>query len=250
MRGALSLMTALPVRGVVFDRQNPGIAAWFPAVGLLYGIAGYALVKLASFAHIQTRAPYLLATGILILWALMSRMMHWDAIADVGDAYWGSEDPVRRLEILSDSRTGAFGTTAVTLVALLEVTSIALIVGRPHEFVVLVVPVLSRFAATNAAWLGTPAREGGLGRTVMGRPSFGNIVLATGTVILGMTALTLAYKPGGAIPALAGLAAAFAVPYVLSKRFGGVTGDVMGASVLLAEAVTFAAFVVVMEWLR
>lgn len=243
-------MTALPVRGVTFDSPNPGIAAWFPAVGLAYGVAGYALVKLASFAHVQTRAPYLLATAVLIVWALMSRMMHWDAIADVGDAYWGSEDPGRRLEILSDSRTGAFGTTAVVLIALLEVTSIALIVGCPHEFVVLVVPVLSRFAATMAAWLGTPAREGGLGRAVMGHPSFGSIAVAAGTVSLAAAGLAVAYRPGGVIPAVAGLAAAFAVPHVLARRFGGVTGDVMGASVLVTEAVTFASFVVVMEWVR
>jgi adenosylcobinamide-GDP ribazoletransferase len=244
------LMTALPIRGVVWDRPNPGIAAWFPAVGLLYGAAGYVLVKLASLAHVQTRAPYVVATVVLIVWALMSRMMHWDAVADVGDAYWGSEDPGRRLEILSDSSTGAFGTTAVMLVALLEVSSIALIIAWPHEFVMLVVPVLSRFAATMAAWLGTPARAGGLGRTVMGHPRMGSIAIAVGTVTLAVAGLAIAYRPGGAIPALVGLAAAFGVPFVLARRFGGVTGDVMGASVLATEAVTFATFVLALGWMR
>lgn len=244
---AIALLTVLPVRRDAHARPNPAVAAWFPWVGIAFGVVGYAIVKLAGLAHVETRAPYVVATVVVIAWALLSRMMHWDALADVADGYWGSEDVSRRLEILSDSRTGAFGATAVTLIALLEVAAIGRIVGAPHEFVILLVPVLSRSAATAAAWFGHPAREGGLGRTVIGRPGPVSVVTALLPVVGASAALSTVYGLQGVIPAACAVLLACAIPYALAKRFGGVTGDVMGASVLLVEAGTLTSFVAIAE---
>jgi len=121
-----------------------------------------------------------------------------------------------------------------------------LIFGAPHEFVVFLVPILSRFSATAAAWFGTPAREGGLGRSVMGRPGPGSVLVALVPVGLAVYALWRGYEFSGQVAAVFGLLFAVSVPAVLAKRFGGVTGDVMGASVLITEAAVFAAFAIAM----
>ncbi len=135
---------------------------WFPAIGGLIGLAGYTVVKFAETLGVVHRAPYVVGATVIVLWALLTRMLHWDGLADVADGYWGSSDPERRLEIMSDSHTGAFGATAVALVAVLEIAALGTFLEY-HQYPVFAVPVFARLAATAAAWLGKPARPGGLG---------------------------------------------------------------------------------------
>jgi adenosylcobinamide-GDP ribazoletransferase len=243
---ALSLMTAIPIRQGIWEGPAPQVSAWFPMVGVVFGAVGYAIVKGAALLGIQTRAPYVVAALVVIVWALLSRLLHWDGLADVADGYWGALDKERRLEIMSDSQTGAFGVTAIVLVALLEVLSMGLILGHPHEFVILLVPILPRFSATAAAWFGTPARPGGLGKAVMGLPGPLSVVVALLPVAVAVAALWRGYPPGGLIVGVVVLLVALSVPAVLARRFGGVTGDVMGASVLITEVAFLVAFALAM----
>lgn len=241
---ALSLLTLVPTSARWPEDGRAQVAGWFPLVGGLLGAAGYGVVKLAAVTGILTRAPYVVAALVVTLWAVLTRLLHWDGLADVADGYWGSYDRARRLEIMSDSHTGAFGTTAVALTAVLEVAAIGSFIIF-HQSPVLVVPVFARLAATAAAWLGKPARPGGLGRSVMGRPAA--IGLVACGVALAFAALMLWKGLGLRGAGLGGLGVllALGVPHVLSLRFGGVTGDVMGASVLITETLLFAAFALV-----
>ncbi len=59
-------------------------------------------------------------------------MLHWDGLADYADGLWGGSTPEARLAIMADSHTGAFGATAVAIVALVETASVASILsGQP-----------------------------------------------------------------------------------------------------------------------
>jgi adenosylcobinamide-GDP ribazoletransferase len=238
---AITLLTVLPSRETYPHGEKTQVAAWFPLVGLLYGSIGYAIVKLGGVSGAANRAPFVLAAVVVLAWALFNRFLHHDGLADVADGYWGSHDRERRLEIMSDSRTGAFGATAVAIVSILEVVSLAAIIAHPHELPVLLAPVFSRFSATAGSWLGTPARPGGLGRSVIGHPT--GLGLAIGVVPLAAVCVAwyLGFGNVGVALATFGLMVAFAVPHFLSERFGGITGDVLGASVLITEALFLAA---------
>ena len=242
---ALSLLTAIPTPARWPDDGRTHVAGWFPVVGGILGLAGYALAKLAEMTGVVHRAPYLVAVLVVLMWALMTRFLHWDGLADVADGYWGSNDPARRLEIMSDSHIGAFGATAVVMVAIVEVAAIGSFLPD-HQFLVLIAAVFARFSATAAAWLGTPARPGGLGRSVMGRPSATELLVCGAVMGLACVALALGYELRGTVLAGFGLIVALGAPHVLARRFGGVTGDVMGASVLITEAALFAAFAFVL----
>ena len=242
---AVSLLTALRTPARWPDEDAAQVAGWFPAVGLLVGACGYGIVKVVQLLPLTAAATGVLSVLVVIAWALLTRLLHWDGLADVADGYWGSHDEARRLEIMSDSHTGAFGAVAVALVAILEVVAIWSILVAPHQLPLLVVPVLARFSATAAAWLGKPARPGGLGRSVMGAPSLFAVVVAGSVLALALFALWVGFGWTGIALGGFGLVMALAIPHVLSLRFGGVTGDVMGASVLLTEALLFAAFALV-----
>jgi cobalamin synthase len=58
-------------------------------------------------------------------------------------------------------------------------------------------------------------------------------------------AMWLGFRVTGLAVAMFGLVVAFAMPHVLARRFGGVNGDVMGASVLITEALLLAAMAVI-----
>lgn len=239
---AVSLLTAIPTSARWPDDGATQSAAWFPLVGAFVGSVGYALVHAADALRITPRAPLVVAALVVLAWALFTRFLHWDGLADVADGFWGSHDRERRLEIMADSHTGAFGATAVVLIGILEVSSIAAIIRMPHELPVLLVPVFARFSATAASWFGTPARPGGLGRSVMGRPTAMSLLIAGVTIVLAGALFTFGFGWLGLAFAVVGVVVALAVPHLLALRFGGVTGDVMGASVLLTEATLFAAF--------
>ena len=242
---ALSLLTAIRTPSRWPEDGATQAAAWFPAVGVLVGAAGYGIVKLAELLPLSTSALVVLSVLVVIAWALISRFLHWDGLADVADGYWGSPDRARRLEIMSDSHTGAFGAVAVALIAILEVAAIAAILSRPHQLPLLAVPVFARFSATAAAWLGKPARADGLGRSVMRAPTLPSVAIALLTLAVAFAVLWVGFGVTGIALGTAGVVLALGVPHVLALRFGGVTGDVMGASVLLTEALLFAAFALV-----
>jgi hypothetical protein len=135
-------------------------------------------------------------------------------------------------------------TLAAGLVALLAAGE-AVALGSflvAHQSPVLVIPLLARVAATAAAWLGTPVEPEGEGGALFGHPTLISALVAAGAIAL--AALTL--RTGFGVPGLAlagfGVFTALAVPHLLSMAFEGVTLDVMEASVVVTEVVTFAAF--------
>jgi adenosylcobinamide-GDP ribazoletransferase len=243
---AISLLTAVPTGATMpADDAGPQIAGWFPAVGLALGALAYGVVRATRLLPLGNSQPLLVAALIVVGWALVTRMLHFDGLGDVADGYWGSHDRLRRLEIMSDSHTGAFGVTGIVLIAVLEIAAISATLTTPYLAAILVVPALARFSATAGCWLGKPAREGGLGRSVMAPPTVLGALPAV--LVLGAVAAVLWVGLGvmGAVLFAFGALTALAIPHLLSLRFGGVTGDVLGASVLLTETVLFVAFAIV-----
>lgn len=238
---ALSLLTVVPTPARWPEEERTGVSGWLPFVGLLVGAVGWGAVHLLRGIGWDGRAALVVAALVVTAGALLTRFLHWDGLADVADGLWGGHTAERRLEIMADSRTGAFGATAIALVAITEVAAIASIIGADHERPLLLVPALARFAATFAAWLGTPAREGGLGRSVIRRPDVATALPALAVLVFVTAAAWWGYGLLGVLFVAGGVVVALGVPHVLSMPVGGVTGDIMGASVLVTEAVLFSA---------
>lgn len=250
---ALSLLTALPVRVKWPSEERPDVAGYFPFVGLVLGSVTAFVFALAmalgpaAETLVRTRST-IFALLVVAVWAAATRMLHWDGLADVADAVWGAHGRERRLEIMADSAIGAFGTTAIVLVGVAQVASLAQLLAAGAIVPLVIVPVAGRLAASYGAWLGAPARPGGLGAAVAGRPGGVSSTVALGCLAIAawLCFATMPFPSAIAIVAAA-LVLPPVVPHLLSKPFGGVTGDVLGASVLLTEsAVLLVAALVVM----
>jgi adenosylcobinamide-GDP ribazoletransferase len=237
---AIGFLTLLPLGRTWPEGRMPRSVGWYAWVGWL--LAAVAVLPLALVRR-YLGAPDVLhallyAVLIVGLWALLTRFLHWDGLADTFDGVWGGSTPQRRLEIMRDSRVGAFGVVAMLLTALVQIACVALLVTRGALWPLLVAPVVARFCASLAAWELPMARPDGLGAAVAGPAGAYERVVA-GAALVGLlvcVALGTAW-PQFVIVAAAGIVAGLVLPRALSKPVGGMTGDILGATVLLVETI-------------
>jgi adenosylcobinamide-GDP ribazoletransferase len=171
-------------------------------------------------------------------------LLHWDGLADVADGLWGAHTPLERIAIMGDSRIGAFGTSVIFFVGLLQVSAVLVLISEKMLVGVLLAPVIGRFAAVAGSWFGSPAKPTGLGAAVTGPPRVPSAAFAL-AVLAGVVAMSLSTSRAVAMVALAALLLSLSIPHLLASRFGGVTGDVLGASVMLTETAALVLFALV-----
>ena len=237
---AISFLTRLPVpASVVRDASDIGRSAtWFPVVGALLGGLQWAAVSLLA-----TRAPpALTAVLVLALSALVTGALHLDGLADTVDGFGGGCEREDVLRIMRDHAIGAFGAVALILVLATKGVATAALLSEHRVLAPLAV------SATVARWsvvalgavLPYARREGGLGASLTDH--VGHFEL------LGATTLTAAIVVGlagwrGAICWGVTVLSTVGIGLACQRRIGGVTGDTLGASVELNEALALVVMV-------
>jgi adenosylcobinamide-GDP ribazoletransferase len=131
---AVQFFTRIPVTGKLAQwvGYSPAMlrasAAHFPGVGWLVGalVAG---LSAALFVLLPggPMAPLVVAALGTVASVLLTGAFHEDGLADVADGLGGSAERGRVLEIMKDSRVGAFGALALVLAVLSKVALLALI---------------------------------------------------------------------------------------------------------------------------
>ena len=228
---AVTFLTRVPLgRRIEVDATDVGRGAvLFPLVGAGIG----ALAGLAA-AGLEGPLPALVAGGLgVAVAAVLTGALHLDGLADTADAL-GAATRDRALEIMRDSRVGAFGVAAVALALLVEAATLGALADVGNAVAGFAVAgALSRAApAPLAAVLPYARAPGGPGSVLSGRVAA--VPAAVACVLAGLIAVLLLGWDG---VVLAGAAAGIAVVCGVGSRLwlGGVTGDTLGATVQLAE---------------
>ena len=127
-------------------------------------------------------------------------MLHFDGLADVADGYWGSHDRARRLEIMSDSQIGAFGATAIALTIDRRDSRLSVRSWGAHMSFRCCSFRRSRGSQRRrAAGSGRPPASGGLGRSVMARPTVLGALPALVVLVGVMAAWWVGFGPEGTV---------------------------------------------------
>ncbi|MFC5234219.1 adenosylcobinamide-GDP ribazoletransferase [Pseudonocardia zijingensis] len=231
LRLALGLLTVLPVGTVEpTARLGAGALRWAPVVGAALGaVAGGLLVGLAA-AGVPPLAAGLLTVGFL---ALATRGMHVDGLADTADGLGCYGPPERALAVMREGGVGAFA--VVTLVVVLGVQGAALAaLASAGPAAVAAVALAGATGRAGFCWVarrGVPAaRPGGLGALVAGSQPWW-VAAAWWTTL---AAAGLALGPRATVGVVLGAALVAALSRHTARRFGGMTGDVLGAANELA----------------
>lgn len=230
---AVGLLTTLPVRMPTEDGAAPGRAmAFYPLVGALVGGLLAGLAGLLGRIGLAQAAPLLPAALVLAAWAGLTGALHLDGWADCCDALFVPVSRERRLEIMKDPRLGGFGAAGLILLLLVKLAALDGVLRGPHALPALIaIPALARWAAVIAAKAYPSARPGGMGDTF--RRGLGRRELVIAAVLAGLAAAPLGWR-GLIAWAAAGLAL-LAMAGLARGRLGGLTGDVYGAIIELAE---------------
>lgn len=250
LRLALGFLTVLPARADSFQPGDLGrAAAWFPIIGFGLG----AILAAAHFFFNQLFSPLLAAALTVALWAAITGGLHLDGLADCCDGLLASATRERRLEIMRDPRLGAFGAVGLFLFLALKILAVASLSNPPAiPFAVRWLPPLDlpllpfTLAAVIGRWLillvarQPPARPGGMGA------DFALGLTPVTIIVAALTPLALVVVGGARAFAAAALAhlVALGIVALARNRIGGVTGDVLGLTVEVAELVVLLVFAV------
>jgi len=210
---------------------------WYPLVGLLLGGLLYGAAWLLQSTSLPALA---VAALLLLLWVASTGALHLDGLADTMDAWVGGHaDPERSLAIMKDPAAGPMGVSALVLLLLLKFSLLtAWPQGLPIAFVL--VPALAR-ASVPLLFLRLPyLRDAGLGRALAD-----HVPLRAFLLLWGPALLLAAYLLGMVVAWL--LIATLLMTWVLMRlyrrRFGGLTGDLAGATIELVETALLLAMV-------
>jgi adenosylcobinamide-GDP ribazoletransferase len=226
---AFGFLSCLPVRnGPVEEVELGRSLAWFPVVGLAFGavLAGAAVLL---HDHLPTA---LLAVCLVALLAVLSGGLHLDGVADVFDGLGGGRgDPERTLAIMRDPHIGAHGAAALVLLLGAKVAAVHELLWAGSTWALVCFPVLGRWSAVPLVVFFPYARPQGLGRAMADHSRPWHLILATV-----LAAACVAWSGVRTLaPAALALALSLVLAVVIWRRLGGLTGDVYGAAIEVAE---------------
>ena len=225
---AWQFLTAIPLSRSTHDAKPEELAAsmsWYPLVGCLLG----ALLVTADMLLAQVFSSQVTNVLLILLLVAITRGLHQDGLADMVDGLAGGRTAQARLTIMRDGRVGAIGATGLFLALGLRYAGLnALPVGE-HIALLIGMPVVGRWAMVVGAFHVTYARsEGGLAQPFLAHLSWRHLCVATATTGFVLTLLL------GPWPALCCLLIGMALVRLSTawfhRMFGGVTGDLLGAT--------------------
>jgi len=131
---AVQFFTRIPITGRLAEwvGYSPDMlrasAAHFPGIGVVVGgVAAAVFALLQLLLPDTTFTPLVAAAFSTVATVWITGGFHEDGLADVADGLGGSYDRERALEIMKDSRVGAFGAMALVLALLCKVALLALL---------------------------------------------------------------------------------------------------------------------------
>ena len=222
LRLAIGFLTVLPLAPRHTGPMGPA-RAYFPLVGL--GLGGI----LAGMDIAARQVLPLPVVGALLVAALLAltRAIHIEGFLDTCDGLLGGRDRAARLEILRDSRVGAFAVVGGASLLLLKWTLMIGIPTAERTALLVLFPCLSRWGMVATMGAFPYVRAQGLGTAFQAGRNWRQLVVALATaavagwLLLGIAGLILL---GGAT------AAALVLGWWFKRMLGGMTGDTYGAT--------------------
>ncbi len=243
LASAFRTLTILRVPGKDCGRQSTTLF-WFPVVGLVLGGCCWALAYVVSYS--KTAFSSLLCGALVTaLLAWLTRGFHLDGLSDMADGFGGGWTKERVLEIMKDSRTGAFGVVALTMLLIAKTVSVAAIcaMGRSDLAWLLVVPVLSRMLLAVQTAVNRYARQapGTAGLLVGESRWYHGAVAALVAIVPTVLLLPEGWLGKFCFVLACGVLMTLFIGWKSRRRLGGVTGDILGATCELSETVMLTA---------
>ena len=231
---AFRTYSRIPVPEAEWTEENMKYAmCFFPLVGAVIGGAEFLWMFLAGLI----RCPMILEAAIAsVIPLLITGAIHMDGFLDTSDALSSHQDRERMLEILKDSRTGAFAVIAAGIWMLVYAAAFTGIAAYRSLWIVGFGFIMSRSLSGLAAVVFRNARKEGMLYAFSGTAA-GDRVKISMVIYFAVSALGMIIAGGvrGLICVLVNAGIFLYYRYISYRRFGGITGDLEGWFLQLAE---------------
>jgi adenosylcobinamide-GDP ribazoletransferase len=226
--GAFEFATVAPVPARLAGTLSGPVLGALPVVGAALGALAAVVGWGMHFAYMAPLAG-LAAVTVMIL---ATRGLHIDGLSDTADGLGCYGPSERALAVMRDGSAGPFGVVAVVIALLAQALSFGVLVSRQEWLAIALAVAVGRVGAVVACRRGVPAAaHSGFGARVAGSQP----LWLAGIWVLAAMAVGVLAQPGrpwqGLVAVVVALAAGALLVRHCVRRFGGITGDVLGASI-------------------
>ena len=230
----LQFFTRLPInRSLDYNRKSLSFAlGYLPLVGILLASLAYFMGYLFSYIN-QELASLVIVFSLVIL----TGGLHLDGLADTVDGFFSCRERAEVLEIMEDSRIGAFGVIGLVFTLLFKYILVKNMEGN-FFYVLLLSLGNSRLVLAYVLTFKATAKDRGMGKYFKENVDRKAFYLSSLVYLIFILYLDYTF--------LVPLGATFFYSYLVSrwayKKIGGYTGDVYGFLIETGELVSMIAF--------
>jgi adenosylcobinamide-GDP ribazoletransferase len=241
---AFSCFSRIPMPHVEWKPESMRyMMCFFPFIGICIGLLAWLWCWLAGVLGF---GKILVAAGIALIPIAITGGIHLDGFADCIDAQASHAEPTRKREILKDPHSGAFAVIGTVSYVLLYFAIATEFVPAWQAIVLLgCMHVISRASSSIATVAFPTATQDGMLASFHvsadKRPSLVFVIV----LLCACAALMFFVQPAIAVIMLLGDLACLGALYLFARtQFGGMSGDLAGAFLQVAELVMFTCLVI------
>ena len=241
---ALQFLTIFPIqlKEMPSKQKNGQSLLFYPLIGLMIGAILFAIAMV-----LHALPVILLSSLILVVWIWLTGGLHLDGLADTADAWVGGfGDKERTLKIMKDPSCGPIGVLSLIILCLIKWSALYVLLEKQLYSALLLFPILGRLAPLFLFLTTQYVRERGLGSSIA------EFIPKTGAVTLFILCLVASayFAWVGILTAIIFIGTLIYLRYKFIQRIGGITGDTVGASIEICEAVSILSFVMSLFYLN
>ena len=241
---ALQFLTIFPIqlKEMPSKQQNGQSLLFYPLIGLMIGAILFAIATL-----LHALPVILLSSLILVVWIWLTGGLHLDGLADTADAWVGGfGDKERTLKIMKDPSCGPIGVLSLIILCLIKWSALYVLLEKQLYSALFLFPILGRLTPLFLFLTTQYVREKGLGSSIA------EFIPKTGSIILSALCLIAAayFAWVGVLTVMIFIGTLIYLRHKFIQRIGGITGDTVGASIEICEAVSLLSFVMSLFYLN
>lgn len=225
----ISFLTIIPIgklsKGIGLENISKNMFL-FPFVGLLIGLLTIPVVLISFYFFNQFVSAFI----VIIFLIILTGIHHTDALADFADGIMVRGNKDKKYDVMHDPRIGAAGTVAVSGYLIGMVIAISSITSLDRLMIAIILSeIMSKYSMVLQSHYCESAWEGYSSLFTKNMKSKKKMAIATIITIV-LIALISNMSVIGLQIFIVGIICCFIVIYISKKNFGGITGDVMGAT--------------------
>ena len=220
---------------------------YFPMIGAVLGIA-YVIITQIIIILTGGELPTLTAAVILMSTTVLTGAIHCDGFMDTMDGLFSGRDRDRMLEIMKDSRVGAFGVVSFVMLSILEFSALTELTRYSTAILLAAIysaPIIGRLMMVVVIGGFPYARPEGMGKAFAKYTTYSTIIFAaieSFILLLPLSLISITFIKSLLIALTIVLLFTLYFGKFATKKVGGVTGDIYGAVEIISEVLVMLSF--------